>query len=169
MSQASAVWIPLTVLSHLTYCQTFFMDCLGFYEIRLLIFVGLPRSTYFELQSLGSMLKKATIMHSDSISSSLRMKQNWAENGLNIPVILCPSGPNPKCCILGKDDFLIMLKAPQWTWLLTAFVWPWVNRSFLIHHFPSCLMKFVIFLSPVLCLSCLFRLSSCVRLGARLK
>lgn len=137
--------------------------------IRLLRFIGLPHSTYFELQSFGSMLKKATIMHCDSFSFSLRTKQSWAKNESNIPVKFCPSGPNLKCCILGKDDFLIMLKALQWTWLLADFVWPWVSRSVLIHHFPSCLMKFVIFLSPILCLSCLCRLSSCICLGARLK
>lgn len=108
-------------------------------------------------------------MHCDSVSFSLRTKQRWARNESNIPVIFCPSGPKLKCCILGKDDFLIMLKALQRTWLLTDFVWPWVNRSVLIHHFPSCLMKLVIFLSPILCLSCLCRLSSCICLGAHLK
>lgn len=107
-------------------------------------------------------------MNSDSYSS-LKMKQNWAKNESNIPVIFSPSGPNPKSCLLGNDDFLIALKTPRWIWLLAAFVWPWLPQAFLIQHFPWCLMKFGIFLSPILCLSCLFRFSSCLGLGAHFK
>lgn len=111
----------------------------------------LPCSAYSELQSFGSVFKKS------------RPHAFWQF------LILCASGPTPKCCVLGKNNFLMMLKAPWWTWLPPDFVWPWVHWSVLIHRFPSWLMKFVIFLSPILWLSCLFRLSSCVCLDAHLK